>query len=99
MTITGHLRAKAQGYRLWGAPHYGALPVIVVVASIMGVHILTLQGVHLYVTHVTSNYFVPLPVLVPVGFITQNKSLSHTQLQGFGNCNLTMCQKENWKYH
>lgn len=60
------------------APQYGALSVIVTVATIMGIHTLALQGVYLDVTYVTLTHFVP--VLVPVGFIGQNKSSSHTQL-------------------
>lgn len=81
----------------YGAPQYGVLSVIVTMTTIMGIHTLALQGVRLDVTYVTSTHFVP--VLVPVGFIGQNKSSSHTQVQGSGNCNPTMCQKEKWKYH
>lgn len=78
------LHANTQGHRLirlMRASHYGVLSVIVVVGSINGLHTLAPQGIHLDVTHVISTHSVPLPVLVPVGFIGQNKSLSHTQLR------------------
>lgn len=69
--------------------------MIMAVVGIIGSHTIALQDVHVDVTHVTSTHFVPLSVLVLIGFIGPNKSLSHTQLQGFGNCNPTMCQEES----
>lgn len=58
------------------ASQYRAL--LIIVASIEEIHALALEGFHLGVTHVTSTHSVPLPVLMPVGSIGHNKSLSHT---------------------
>ena len=82
MTIMGPLGtspyADAQGHRLMEASRYGVLSVIVAVTGIVEIHILVFQGFHLDVTHVTSTHFVPLTVLVTVGFIGHNKLLSGT---------------------
>lgn len=89
-----HHRTNTQGYRLWGLHSVEHYQSFVAVRIIVRLHTLALQGVHLDVTHVTSTHFVSLPVLVPAGISAKNKSLSRTQLQGFGNSNPTMCQEE-----
>lgn len=72
------LHANTRGQRLMEAPQYGALSVMAVAANVVEIHALASQGFYLNVTHVASTRFLPLPVLVPVGFIGQNKSLSQT---------------------
>lgn len=88
-----HHRTNTQGYTLWGST------VLSIISHCGSAHHgenshIGSSRFHLDVTHVTSTRFVPLPVLVPVGISAQNKSLSRTQFQGFGNSNCTMCQEE-----
>lgn len=76
-TGSSFLPARAQGHGLLVALHYGLLPVMAV-ASIMEIHTWAIQSFYLDVKCVPSTHFVPLPVLVPVDFIGQNKLLCHT---------------------
>lgn len=98
MTIMGHLgtspHADTQEHRLMEASQYEALSVFVALTSIVEIHTSAFPGFHLDVTCVTSTHFVPLPVLVTVGFTGHNKLLSHTSLRGFGNSSSIMRQKE-----